>query len=166
MMAQNIFGKLFHGGNSYWLTRFAILRLLGFVYAVAFLIAAQQLVPLVGEHGLTPANHFFQRVEAHFGSRSAAALQLPSLFWFGISDQGLAIFAWIGSASRSLSLAVSRTRFSSAFSGRRTCPSFTLGKFGTAMVGRRNCSRPGSCRSFFARCSMVVRFRNAARPSS
>src|SRR5256714_2170246 len=96
MMAQNIFGKLFHGGNSYWLTRFAILRLLGFVYAVAFLIAAQQLVPLVGEHGLTPANHFFQRVEAHFGSRSAAALQLPSLFWFGISDQGLAIFAWIG----------------------------------------------------------------------
>src|SRR5256886_8430588 len=96
MMAQNIFGKLFHGGNSYWLTRFAILRLLGFVYAVAFLIAAQQLVPLVGEHGLTPANHFFQRVEAHFGSRSAAALQLPSLFWFGISDQGLAIFAWVG----------------------------------------------------------------------
>src|SRR6266853_4759860 len=96
MMAQNIFGKLFHGGNSYWLTRFAILRLLGFVYAGAFLIAAQQLVPLVGEHGLTPANHFFQRVEAHFGSRSAAALQLPSLFWFGISDQGLAIFAWVG----------------------------------------------------------------------
>src|SRR5438445_38828 len=91
MMAQNIFGKLFHGGNSYWLTRFAILRLLGFVYAVAFLIAAQQLVPLVGEHGLTPANHFFQRVEAHFGSRSAAALQLPSLFWFGISYPCLAI---------------------------------------------------------------------------
>jgi hypothetical protein len=96
MMAQNIFGKLFHGGNSYWLTRFAILRLLGFVYAVAFLIAAQQLVPLIGEHGLTPANYFFQRVEAHFGSRSAAALQLPSLFWFGISDQGLSIFAWVG----------------------------------------------------------------------
>src|SRR5258707_6193664 len=96
MTAQNIFGKLFHCGNSYWLTRFAILRLLGFVYAVAFLIAAQQLVPLVGEHGLTPANHFFERVQAHFGSRSAAALQLPSLFWFGISDQGLAIFAWVG----------------------------------------------------------------------
>src|SRR6476619_4698521 len=95
-MAQNIFGKLFHGGNSYWLTRFAILRLLGFVYAVAFLVAAQQLVPLVGEHGLTPANQFFERVQAHFGSRPAAALQLPSLFWFGISDQGLSIFAWVG----------------------------------------------------------------------
>jgi len=96
MTAQNILEKLFHGGNSYWLTRFVILRLLGFVYAVAFLIAAQQLVPLVGEHGLTPANHFFERVQAHFGSRPASALQLPSLFWFGFSDQGLSIFAWVG----------------------------------------------------------------------
>src|SRR2546421_3397214 len=96
MTNEEFFRKIFAGGNDYWLTRFVILRLLGLVYAVAFLIAAQQLVPLVGEHGLTPANHFFQRVEAHFGSRSAAALQLPSLFWFGISDQGLAIFAWVG----------------------------------------------------------------------
>src|SRR5438477_7404184 len=87
MTVQNILERLFRGGNSYWLTRFVILRLLGFVYAVAFLVAAQQLVPLVGEHGLTPANHFFERVQTHFGSRSAAALQLPSLFWFGISDQ-------------------------------------------------------------------------------
>src|SRR5438046_7878636 len=96
MTNEEFFQRLFSGGNSYWLTRFIILRLLGFVYGVAFLVAAQQLVPLVGEHGLTPANHFFERVQAHFGSRSAAALQLPSLFWFGISDQGLAIFAWVG----------------------------------------------------------------------
>src|SRR5258708_30706600 len=96
MNDRDFLQRLFAGGHSYWLTRFVILRLLGFVYAVAFLIAAQQLVPLVGEHGLTPANHFFQRVEAHFGSRSAAPLQLPSLFWFGISDQGLAVFAWVG----------------------------------------------------------------------
>src|SRR6266487_2095172 len=96
MTNQEFFRKIFAGGNDYWLTRFFILRLLGFVYAVAFLVAAQQLVPLVGEHGLTPANHFFERVQAHFGSRPAAALQLPSLFWFGISDQGLSIFAWVG----------------------------------------------------------------------
>jgi Lipase maturation factor len=88
--------RFFTRGNDYWLTRFAILRMLGFVYAVAFLVAAQQLVPLVGEHGLTPATHYFERVQEHFGSRSAAAMQLPSFFWFGISDQGLAIFAWIG----------------------------------------------------------------------
>src|SRR5438445_2579929 len=95
MTAQNILEKLFHGGNSYWLTRFVIIRLLGFVYAVAFLVAAQQLVPLVGEHGLTPANHFFERVEAAFGSRSAVRLLLPSTFLFVISDKGLSIFAWV-----------------------------------------------------------------------
>src|SRR5437016_12954639 len=96
MTNEEFFRVLFHGGNSYWLTRFVILRLLGFVYAVAFLVAAQQLVPLVGEHGLTPANHFFERVQAHFGSRPAAALQLPSLFWFVLSDQAISIFAWLG----------------------------------------------------------------------
>src|SRR5436190_13674056 len=95
---DNLLEEFFARGNSYWLTRFIILRLLGFVYAVAFLVAAQQLVPLVGEHGLTPANHFFERVQAHFGSRPAAALQLLSFFLFGISDQGLSIFAWVGFA--------------------------------------------------------------------
>src|SRR5438477_2290000 len=96
MMAQNIFGKLFHGGNSYWLTRFAILRLLGFVYAVAFLVAAQQLVPLIGEHGLTPANHFLENVQTQLGSRTAGLLRVPTLFWFGISDNALSIVSWVG----------------------------------------------------------------------
>jgi hypothetical protein len=90
--------RFFEAGNSYWLTRFIILRLLGFVYAIAFLIAAQQLVPLVGEHGLTPASHFLERIQAHFGSSTAAALQLPSVFCFGISDHALTIFAWTGFA--------------------------------------------------------------------
>src|SRR5258707_7377458 len=96
MTAQNIFGKLFHGGNSYWLTRFAILRLLGFVYAVAFLIAAQQLVPLIGEHGLTPADHFLESVQTQLGSRTAGLLRVPTLFWLGIFDGALSIFAWLG----------------------------------------------------------------------
>ncbi len=61
MTNEEFFRKILAGGNDYWLTRFVILRLLGFVYAVAFLVAAQQLVPLIGEHGLTPANHFFER---------------------------------------------------------------------------------------------------------
>src|SRR5947207_13896825 len=96
MNNQSAVEKFFEQGNDYWLTRFVILRLLGFVYVVAFLVAAQQLVPLVGEHGLTPASHYFARVQEHFSSRSAAAMQLPSLFWFGISDHGLTTFAWIG----------------------------------------------------------------------
>src|SRR5262249_59941806 len=89
MNRGNVFERVFALGNSYWLTRFVILRLLGFVYAVAFLVAAQQLVPLIGEHGLTPANHFLSSIQAQLGSQAAGMLRLPTLFWFGISDNAL-----------------------------------------------------------------------------
>src|SRR5947209_17527029 len=98
MNQENVFEKFFALGNSYWLTRFVILRLLGFVYAVAFLVAAQQLLPLIGEHGLTPANHFLASVQTQLGSRTAGVLRVPSLFWFGISDHGMVVFAWTGFA--------------------------------------------------------------------
>src|SRR6516165_4483647 len=52
----------------YWLTRFVILRLLGCVYAVAFLAAAYQVVPLIGSHGLLPVDLFLQRVQLALGS--------------------------------------------------------------------------------------------------
>jgi Lipase maturation factor len=90
--------KLFAAGNSYWLTRFVILRLLGFVYAIAFLVAAEQLVPLIGSRGLTPAWQFLSAVHAQLGSRTQGMLHFPTLFWFGISDHGMIIFAWIGFA--------------------------------------------------------------------
>src|SRR5881628_3124545 len=93
-----ILQRLFTAGNSYWLTRFVILRLLGFVYAVAFFVAARQLVPLIGSHGLTPATHFLASVETELGSRTAGMEHLPTLFWFGISDQGLVSLAWVGFA--------------------------------------------------------------------
>src|SRR5437773_6109634 len=96
MDQENVFQKLFILGNSYWLTRFIILRLLGFVYAVAFLVAAQQLLPLIGEHGLTPANHFIASIQTQLGSRTAGMLRVPTLFWFGFSDTPLPIFYCIG----------------------------------------------------------------------
>ena len=96
--SEEFFQKLFTAGNNYWLTRFVILRLLGFVYAIAFLVAAQQLVPLIGEHGLTPATHFLGSVQAELGSRTAGMMQVPTLFWFGVSDRVLSIFPWIGFA--------------------------------------------------------------------
>jgi hypothetical protein len=96
MTNKEFFEKLFTGGNEYWLTRFVILRLLGFVYAVAFLIAAQQLVPLIGEHGLTPVWQFLGTIHSQLGSRTAGMLHVPTLFWFGVSDYELSIFAWIG----------------------------------------------------------------------
>jgi hypothetical protein len=87
MDSENFLDKLFARGNSYWLTRFVILRLLGLVYAIAFLVAAQQLVPLIGEHGLTPANHFLASIQTQLGFRSAGMLQVPTLFCFGISEK-------------------------------------------------------------------------------
>src|SRR5438046_10030416 len=96
MNPENFLGKLFARGNSYWLTRFVILRLIGFVYAVAFLIAAQQLLPLIGEHGLTPANRFLASIHTQLGSDMASMLRLPTLFCFGIAYHALLIFAWVG----------------------------------------------------------------------
>src|SRR5439155_25486432 len=90
--------KFFARGNSYWLTRFVILRLLGFVYAIAFLVAARQLVPLIGRSGLTPAHDFLYNIHSQLGSRTEGMLQLPTLFWFGCTDQGMSIFAWVGFA--------------------------------------------------------------------
>ena len=96
--ADSLLRKLFAGGNSYWLTRFVILRLLGFVYAIAFLVAAQQLGPLIGEHGLTPANQFLASIEGQLGSRTSGMMHVPTLFWFGISDHDLLLVAWAGFA--------------------------------------------------------------------
>src|SRR5437870_9639603 len=96
MTGERFLVKLFALGNSYWLPRFVILSLLGFVYAVAFLVAANQLVPLIGEHGLTPAIHFLNAIQTQLGSRTDGMWQVPTLFWFGISDNALSIFAWVG----------------------------------------------------------------------
>jgi hypothetical protein len=98
MNPERVLERFFELGNSYWLTRFVILRLLGFVYAIAFLVAANQLVPLIGEHGLTPATHFLNAVQTQLGSRSAGMLHIPTLFWLGISDSTLLIFSWVGFA--------------------------------------------------------------------
>src|SRR5256885_14897000 len=98
MNDENALEKFFARGNSYWLTRFIILRLLGFVYTIAFLVAARQLVPLVGRSGLTPAHDFLYNIHSALGSRTEGMLEVPTLFWFGCTDQGMSIFAWVGFA--------------------------------------------------------------------
>src|SRR5271169_6066792 len=84
--------------ESYWITRFAILRLLGCVYAVAFFTAARQIQPLIGSHGLLPVGLFLNRVQTAIGSVSAGFVRLPSVFWFTHSDAALQVAAWIGLA--------------------------------------------------------------------
>ena len=83
---------------SYWLTRFVLLRLLGLVYLTAFLVAAHQIVPLIGHDGLLPADAFLKKVELYFGSPGAGFQKLPSIFWWRVTDTWLTNAAWIGVA--------------------------------------------------------------------
>jgi len=81
---------------TYWLTRFMILRLLGIIYAVAFLVAINQIVPLIGANGLLPVDMFLKQVTQALGSGGAGFVRLPSVFWLWHSDAALLTVAWIG----------------------------------------------------------------------
>ena len=81
---------------TYWLTRFLILRLLGAIYAVAFLVAINQVIPLIGANGLLPVGAFLERISDRLGSPGAGFVRLPSLFWFTHSDTALLTAAWTG----------------------------------------------------------------------
>jgi hypothetical protein len=82
--------------QTYWLTRFVILRLLGVIYAVAFVVAINQVIPLMGSNGLLPLPYFISYAKSALGSEASAFIRLPSLFWFWNSDTALLTFAWIG----------------------------------------------------------------------
>src|SRR5215813_12499307 len=77
--------------RSYVLTRWLILRLLGVVYLFAFLGLLKQGLPLLGEHGLTPA-------AAYVAARHPGGTfwDMPSIFWFGASDTALIAWAVVG----------------------------------------------------------------------
>ncbi len=92
---EAVFGAL-GAAPSYWLTRFVILRLLGVVYGVAFVVAINQIVPLIGSNGLLPLAIYLKQVVITLGSTSAGFLRLPSIFWFWHSDTALLIAAWTG----------------------------------------------------------------------
>jgi hypothetical protein len=84
--------------GTYWLTRFVILRLLGIVYAIAFLVAANQILPLIGSDGLLPVGNFLGYVSHALGGSLAGFLRLPSIFWLNHSDNALVVTAWLGFA--------------------------------------------------------------------
>jgi|SRR5579862_614395 len=78
----------------YRLTRFLFLRALGLIYSIAFLSLAQQVLPLLGSHGLLPAQPYLERFAG--GDRMAAARELPAIFWLDCSDAFLQACAWSG----------------------------------------------------------------------
>jgi len=66
--------------QTYGLTRFAILRLLGLVYAVAFLVAANQILPLIGSDGLLPVGAFLDGSGRPSAGRRRASRGCPRFF--------------------------------------------------------------------------------------
>ena len=80
---------------TYWLTRFMILRLLGLIYAVAFLVAINEIIPLIGSDGLLPVHLYLTQISDVIGG-TEGFIRLPSVFWFGDSDATLLTVSWIG----------------------------------------------------------------------
>lgn len=95
-------GWLERSGEDYRLTRFVILRLTGLVWLAAFLSAAQQFIPLVGQDGLLPAHLWVQRVLEMMGSPWAACREMPSLFWWRCDDFMIQAVTWTGVALAAL----------------------------------------------------------------
>ena len=56
----------------------------------------QQLLPLLGSHGLTPIPLYLERLADRAGSRWAAFHRVPTLFWLDASDGFLQAMAWLG----------------------------------------------------------------------
>jgi hypothetical protein len=81
------------------LSRFMLLRGLGFIYLVAFAILIAQGPPLLGHDGLMPMSSFLERVRQGSDSASEAFWAVPSLFWLNSSDACQAALAWLGGAA-------------------------------------------------------------------
>jgi hypothetical protein len=80
----------------YRLTVFLFLRLLGFIYFIAFLSLSQQLRPLIGADGLYPARLYLEQLRGGVGDTWNAFLALPSLFWIDSSDAFMQVAAYAG----------------------------------------------------------------------
>src|SRR5215471_20097718 len=78
-----------HFATEFWLTRLCFQRGLGGIYLIAFLIAANQFIPLLGERGLQPVRLFVRRIPFR---------QAPSLFYIKCSDRFITATIWFGVA--------------------------------------------------------------------
>ena len=78
-----------HFATEFWLTRLCFQRGLGGIYLIAFLIAANQFIPLLGERGLQPVRLFVRQVPFR---------RAPSLFYINSSDRLITLAIWCGLA--------------------------------------------------------------------
>jgi len=84
------------GSSSYWLTRAIFFRLLGLIYAVAFLIVVHQWQPLLGSQGLLPAREVLDGITENQGNGLFTFLRFPTLFLFDPSDAAFRAGGYVG----------------------------------------------------------------------
>src|SRR5262245_3250498 len=84
-------------------SRWLFLRLLGFVYLIAFVSLAVQITGLVGEHGILPVGEFLGGVHQRFGA--SAYYNWPTLVWLSASDVWLSTLCWGGAVASLLLIA-------------------------------------------------------------
>jgi hypothetical protein len=83
--------------------KWAILRLVGIVYFIAFIGAYYQHRGLIGSHGLQPATDFFEPLRNKFSSSWEGFQNYPSVFWWmELSDNTLEMVYLAGVAISSL----------------------------------------------------------------
>ena len=87
--------------ETYHLTSWLFLRLLGAIYLMAFASFGVQAGGLVGSHGILPASEFLRAVHESLGT--ASYWNVPTLLWLNQSDAGLRA-VWIIGICLSLSL--------------------------------------------------------------
>ncbi|HYP89542.1 MAG TPA: lipase maturation factor family protein, partial [Polyangiaceae bacterium] len=95
----------FRTSHSFWLVRAVLLRGVGSIYAVGFLILVRQGPALIGAHGILPAAQYLQRVADFYQSRASGFWQTPSIFWLASSDAWLTGCAWLGLAAALVAVA-------------------------------------------------------------
>ncbi len=93
--------------SGYWLSRFLFQRGIALVYLIAFIVALNQWVPLLGERGLLPAVSYLKQVSFR---------DAPSLFHFSSKDSTCLAAAWLGIAVSMLAVSGVSERFGTWFS--------------------------------------------------
>lgn len=71
-------------------------KVVAFIYLIAFASLGIQILGLAGTHGIFPAHDYFEAVRKSHGNGSF--WQMPSLFWLNPSDGFLLFLCWVGAA--------------------------------------------------------------------
>ena len=80
--------------HSHALTRWAYLRLLGFVIILAFYNASLEITQLIGENGILPLQMFLDALQERFGNESYFIF--PTFSWLDSGNTFLKVQCWLG----------------------------------------------------------------------